>query len=61
MSSVIYGLTIAAALGSGIVAGIFFAFSTFIMQALGRVAPAAGIAAMQAINITVINPLFFAA
>ena len=61
MSSVIYVLTIVAVLGSGIVAGIFFAFSTFIMQALGRVAPAAGIAAMQQINITVINPLFFAA
>jgi uncharacterized membrane protein len=61
MSSVLYSLTIAAALGSGIVAGIFFGFSTFIMQGLGRIALPAGIAAMQAINITVINPLFFAA
>jgi uncharacterized membrane protein len=61
MTVVLYALTIAAALGSGLVAGIFFAFSTFIMQALGRIAPPAGIAAMQAINITVINPLFFAA
>lgn len=61
MSSIVYVLTVASALGSGIVAGIFYGFSTFIMQALGRIAPPAGIAAMQAINITVINPLFFAA
>lgn len=61
MSSLLYYLTFAAALGSGIVAGIFFGFSSFIMAALGRVAPAAGIAAMQQINITVINPWFFAA
>jgi uncharacterized membrane protein len=61
MSTVLYYLTFAAALGSGIVAGIFFGFSSFIMAALGRVAPAAGIAAMQQINITVINPWFFAA
>ncbi len=37
MSNLLYSLTIAA-LGSGIVAGIFFAFSTFIMQALAAVA-----------------------
>ena len=28
-------LTLAAVLGSGLVAGIFFAFSTFVMRALG--------------------------
>lgn len=61
MQNLLYYLTFAAALGSGIVAGIFFAFSTFVMQALGRLAPAAGIAAMQHINVTVINPVFFAA
>jgi uncharacterized membrane protein len=61
MSSLLYYLTFAAALGSGIVAGIFFGFSSFIMAGLGRIAPAAGIAAMQQINITVINPWFFAA
>jgi uncharacterized membrane protein len=61
MNAILYYLTFAAALGSGIVAGIFFGFSNFIMAALGRVSPAAGIAAMQQINITVINPWFFAA
>lgn len=53
--------TFIAAIGSGVVAGIFFAFSNFVMPALGRVAPASGIAAMQAINITVINPGFMLA
>ena len=50
-----------AVLGCGLVAGIFFAFSTFIMSALGRLPPNEGIAAMQAINITVLNPWFFTA
>ncbi|MEO1067988.1 MAG: anthrone oxygenase family protein [Cyanobacteria bacterium J06638_6] len=53
-------LVLFATLGSAVTAGIFFAFSTFVMQALGRQTPASGIAAMQAINITVINPWFMA-
>jgi uncharacterized membrane protein len=54
-------LKIAAAIGCGLVAGVFFAFSTFVMAALARLHPAQGIAAMQSINITVINPLFMLA
>ena len=54
-------LTFAAAIGSGLVAGIFFAFSTFVMTALGRILPEQGIAAMQSINITVLNPAFLTA
>ncbi|WP_414755026.1 DUF1772 domain-containing protein [Anabaena sp. CCY 9910] len=42
-------------------AGVFFAFSTFVMNALARLQPTQGIAAMQSINITVINPLFMTA
>jgi len=57
----IFGVTFAAAIGSGLVAGIFFAFSTFVMAALGRLPPEQGVAAMQAINVTVINPLFMLA
>ncbi len=49
---------ILAALGTGLIAGTFFAFSTFIMAALGRLPAPQGIAAMQSINITVITPLF---
>ena len=57
----LFALTLFSALGCGLVAGIFFAFSTFVMKALSRVPPAQGIAAMQSINITVINPWFMAA
>lgn len=47
-----------AALGSGLVAGVFFAFSAFVMQALARLPPAQGIAAMQAINVVVLRSAF---
>lgn len=43
------GIT-AAAVGSGLVGGVFFAFSSFVMSALRRLPPAEGIAAMQSIN-----------
>jgi len=51
-------LTLLAALGCGLIAGVFLAFSSFVMRALGRQPPAAAVAAMQAINVTVVNPLF---
>lgn len=54
-------LTFFAALGCGLVAGVFFAFSSFVMIALGRLPPPQGIAAFQAINITVYNPWFMTA
>ena len=57
----LFTLTFFSALGCGLVAGIFYAFSTFVMKALARVPSAQGIAAMQSINITVINPWFMAA
>jgi uncharacterized membrane protein len=49
-----------AIIGSGLTAGIFYAFSTFVMAALARIPPEQGIAAMNSINVTVINPWFFA-
>ena len=61
MDDVMFGLTLAAALGAGLVAGIFFAFSAFIMTALGRLPPEGGISAMQSINVAVLNPVFFLA
>jgi uncharacterized membrane protein len=39
-------------------AGVFFAFSTFVMRALARRPFAEGIEAMQEINRTVLNPWF---
>lgn len=57
----LFGLKLFTALGCGLVAGVFFAFSTFVMSALGRLQPKEGILAMQSINITAINPLFMVA
>jgi uncharacterized membrane protein len=51
-------LILVSALGCGLMAGVFFAFSTFVMKALARLPPAQGITAMQSINIAVINPRF---
>ena len=54
-------LTVSAAIGTGLVAGVFFAFSTFVMKALERLPANQGVAAMNSINVTVINPLFMLA
>ncbi|MBX4955065.1 DUF1772 domain-containing protein [Rhizobium lentis] len=51
---------VAAAIGSGLVAGIFFAFSTFIMTAFARIPAEQGIAAMNAINVTIVRSPFMA-
>ncbi|MBY0318021.1 MAG: DUF1772 domain-containing protein [Reyranella sp.] len=61
ISHAVFVLIFAAVIGSGLVAGIFFAFSSFVMTALGRLPSDQGIAAMNAINVTVINPGFFLA
>ena len=58
---ILFALKLFAALGCGLIAGVFFAFSTFVMPALARLQPDRGIAAMQSINITAINPLFMLA
>ncbi len=50
-----------ALLGSALIGGVFFAFSSFVMKALARVPSADGIAAMQSINVVVINPSFLGA
>ena len=53
-------LEIIAATGAGLTAGIFYAFSTFVMAGLARIPSEQGIAAMNSINVTVINPWFVA-
>jgi uncharacterized membrane protein len=52
------GLLWFSAIGCGLLAGLYFAFSTFIMTALGRIDQAAGIAAMNAINVDIVRSLF---
>jgi len=54
-------LTLLAALGCGVVAGVFFAFSAFVMKALGRLPVEQGVAAMQAINVAAVTFAFMAA
>lgn len=57
----IFTLTFAAVIGSGVVGGMFYAFSSFVMAALGSLPSAQGASAMKAINVTVINPVFMLA
>lgn len=57
-NSVIQCLAVATTVGAAVAAGVFFAFSTFIMPALGRLEPAQGISAMQAINVAAPNAWF---
>ena len=49
------------ALGALLIAGVFFAFSSFVMSGLGRLPANQAVAAMNSINVTVITPLFMAA
>jgi uncharacterized membrane protein len=58
MSDFAFVIALASALGSGLAAGVFFAFSTFVMPALGRLPADQATAAMQQINIKAINPWF---
>ena len=51
-------LALSTALGCGLMSGLFFVFSNFAMRAFGSLPPAKGIAAMQAINVLILNPLF---
>ncbi|HEX6569758.1 MAG TPA: anthrone oxygenase family protein [Acidimicrobiales bacterium] len=50
--------TLIGAVGCGLVGGLMFAFSTSVMPALGRRPAPQGIAAMQAMNSTILNPVF---
>ena len=61
MSDITFVLRLLAALGSGLIGGLFFAFSVSVMGALARIQPAEGIAAMQSINRVILNPVFFLA
>ncbi len=47
-----------ATLGCGLMAGVFLAFSSFVMSALARLPAPQGIAAMQSVNVRAITPVF---
>jgi uncharacterized membrane protein len=61
MSSLLTTLTVVGLLGTALVAGVFFAFSSFVMPALERMPAAQGVAAMQSINITAVRAAFMTA
>ena len=58
MHPLIFVATVAASVGSGLIAGTFFVFSVAIMRALGQRPASEGMAAMQAINLVILNPIF---
>ncbi|HEU5473745.1 MAG TPA: anthrone oxygenase family protein [Actinophytocola sp.] len=58
MTDFVLVLTFAATLGCGLGAGVFFAFSSFVMPGLRRLPAPQGIAAMQSINVTAVTPVF---
>ncbi|MEV0902375.1 anthrone oxygenase family protein [Actinoplanes sp. NPDC049802] len=49
-------LTTAAVIGSGLLSGVFFAFSAFVMSGLRRLPDPDGAAAMRSINVTAQRP-----
>ena len=61
MNGFLFVLTLLAALGCAMMAGVFFAFSAFVMKALARLPAEQGVAAMQAINMAAITPAFMTA
>jgi uncharacterized membrane protein len=61
MGGLLIALTLLAALGCATMAGVFFAFSAFVMKALARLPAAQGVAAMQAINVAAVTPTFMVA
>jgi uncharacterized membrane protein len=61
MDGFLFAVTLIAAVGCGLNAGVFFAFSAFVMPALTRLPSAHGIAAMQSINRLAVTPAFMTA
>ncbi|MFI5682723.1 DUF1772 domain-containing protein [Streptomyces sp. NPDC051636] len=51
-------LVVLGVLGTGLVAGVFCAFSAFVMRGLAALPPAQGVAAMNAINVAAVTPAF---
>ncbi|NYI45876.1 putative membrane protein [Nocardioides aromaticivorans] len=62
MNGVVNGIGQAATIGgtvtTGLVAGLFLAFSTAVMPGLARADDRTFVVAMQAINVAILNPLF---
>ena len=57
-STIVTALLWAAALSSGIIAGVYFSFSGFIMPAFGKINSTQSIVAMNSINDSILRSLF---
>ena len=60
-ASFLFIVAVLAAVGSGVVAGLLFGFSTAVMKSLARLPAEHGMRAMQHINLVILNPLFLGA
>jgi len=58
MGTVVTGLLWFGAIGCGLIAGLYFAFSTFILQAFDRLGAGPAAQAMNAINVQIVQSLF---
>jgi uncharacterized membrane protein len=58
LSKLIPAITLLTLLGSGMMAGLFFAYSNSVLPALARMPSPQGITAMNHINVVIYNPLF---
>ncbi len=61
MNTIATALLVLAVIGSALIGGVFFSFSSFVMRALARVPSAEGISVMQSINVVVLTPSFLGA
>lgn len=55
----LFAVAVLGAVGCGLMAGLLFAFSNFVMRALLQQPPESGIRTMQAVNSLIQNPTFF--
>lgn len=57
-AQIVIAITFIAAIGSGLMAGLFFAYSNSVMPSLAQVPVPQGVLAMNTINTVIQNPLF---
>ena len=58
LAQIVIAITFIAALGSGLMAGLFFTYSNSVMPSLAQVPVPQGVLAMNTINTVIQNPLF---
>lgn len=58
MNGPLFGVILSTAIVYGLVSGVFYAFSSFVMPGLREIPAPQGIAAMQSINVTALRPPF---